>query len=53
MEPIVSVEEYRKILGDYSSSDEKITLRIQYLESFCRNIIKLELEKYVESARYK
>ena len=47
MEPIISVAEYRKLLGDYRSTEEKIVQRLQYLEAFCRNIIRIELEKYV------
>ena len=42
---IVSVAEYRKILGDIKSTDVQITRRLQFLESFCRNIIKPELQK--------
>lgn len=43
--------EYRKILGDKETDDEKIKKRIQYLESFCRSIIKSELEIYVKSKK--
>ena len=46
-EGIISVEEYREILADHASSDEQIIKRIEYLESFCRNIIRLELQLYV------
>jgi hypothetical protein len=42
---IVTIEEYRKILKDYRSTDEEIKKRLEYLETFCRNIIKQELEK--------
>lgn len=42
---VVSVTEYRKLLGDYTSTDKSITERIKYLESLCRNIIKPELQK--------
>jgi len=42
---VVSVTEYRKLLGDYTSTDKSITERIRYLESLCRNIIKPELQK--------
>ncbi|OGZ65183.1 MAG: hypothetical protein A3C50_03020 [Candidatus Staskawiczbacteria bacterium RIFCSPHIGHO2_02_FULL_43_16] len=45
-ETIVSVAEYRKILGDTTSTDKSITKRLQFLEAFCRNIIKLELQTY-------
>ena len=41
---IISVEEYREILADCASSDVQIVKRIEYLESFCRNIIKSELQ---------
>jgi hypothetical protein len=42
---VLSVDEYRKILNDNASSSEQIKKRILYLEAFCRNIIRLELEK--------
>lgn len=40
----VSVEEYRKILNDKESSDEEIKKRLAYLEAFCFNIVKMEIE---------
>lgn len=43
---LVSVAEYRAILGDNSSTDKHIVERLQYLEAFCRNIIKPELQIY-------
>lgn len=49
---MVSVEEYRKILNDHTSTDEQIKKRLQYLEGLCRNIIKPELQTYV-SGNYK
>ena len=42
---VVSVKEYRKLLNDYTSTDKRITERIMYLDSLCRNIIKSELQK--------
>ncbi len=44
---MVSIEEYRKLLSDYVTSDEIITERLEYLEAFCRNIIKNELQSYI------
>lgn len=41
----VSVEEYRTLLGDESSTDEQIERRLRYIEALCRNVITLELEK--------
>lgn len=35
---------YREILNDYRSTEEQITKRLQYLEAFCRNVIRSELE---------
>ena len=46
---IVTTEEYRKILDDQISSEEQIQKRLNYLEAFCRNVIRFELEKYVKS----
>lgn len=43
---VVSIAEYRQLLGDDKSSDERIVERLQYLEAFFRNIIKLEIKKY-------
>lgn len=43
---VVSVAEYRRLLGDHISTDERIVERLQFLEAFCRNIIKPELETY-------
>jgi hypothetical protein len=43
---VVSVEEYRRLLNDYQSTDERIRERLQYLESFCRTIIRAELKKF-------
>ena len=44
-QPIISIAEYRRIMKDETSTDEKIIARLQYLESFFRNIIRIELEK--------
>lgn len=43
---MVTIEEYRKILKDFVSPDEVVKSRLQFLESFCRNIIRNEIEKY-------
>lgn len=48
---MVSIEEYRRILNDQTSSDELVQKRIDYLEAFCRNIIKTEFEKCVEKSK--
>ena len=49
---VISVEEYRQLTNDFTSSAERIEERVQYLESFCRNIIRPELQKiYVESKK--
>ena len=45
-ESIVSIAEYRQVLGDNTSKDKDIARRLQYLEAYCRNIIKLELQSY-------
>lgn len=46
---VVSVAEYRQLLSDYTSTDERITERLQFLEAFCRNIIKPELQKHANT----
>jgi hypothetical protein len=45
-ETLVSIAEYRSMLGNTTSNDEDIARRLQYLEAYCRNIIKLELQSY-------
>ncbi len=45
---MVTIEEYRKILGDYTSTDEQIKKRLVYLQAFCRNIIKVEIESHIK-----
>jgi len=51
-DPIIPIAEYRKILNDIETPDEKIVERLQYLESLCRNIIRIELEKYVHTDQH-
>ncbi len=46
---IITIEEYRALLQDWTSADEQISKRIEYLESFCRNVIRLELQSYVRN----
>ena len=47
--PRVQVDEYRELFGDWCSTDEQIIKRLQYMEAFCRNIIKPELKSYVRN----
>lgn len=39
------------MLNDRTSSDEQIKARLDYLEGFCRNIIKAELQAYVDTKK--
>ena len=48
---MLSIKEYRKILNDYSTPDEKIEKRIQYLENLSRNIIRDEIKNHVEGKK--
>ena len=48
----MKIEEYRKILKDDVSSDEQIQERLDYLEAFCSNVIRIELEKYYKKMGY-
>jgi hypothetical protein len=41
---LVSVAEYRTLMGDRESTDELIQARLGYLESLCRHIIREELD---------
>ena len=52
LEATVSVGEYRQLLGDYESTDERILERLQYIESFCRAIIRAELQNYAKQPKY-
>ncbi len=45
---MVTIDEYRKILSDYKSTDKQIKKRVEYIESLCRNIIKQELQNYAK-----
>jgi len=44
---MISTEEYRKIISDYKSSEEDIKKKLSYIEAFCRNIARLEIENYI------
>jgi hypothetical protein len=41
---LVSVVEYRALMGDRESTEEQIQARLGYLESLCRHIIREELD---------
>ncbi len=45
----VSISEYRKILKDTNSSDEKILNRLGYIEALCRNVIQEEIRNYADT----
>lgn len=47
----MTVQEYRKIMNDDISTDERVQERINYLEALCRNIIKNELGNYRKASR--
>lgn len=49
----VTPEEYRKIIVDWTSNDAEIQKRLDYLYSFCRNVIRSELEKHAKKGREK
>ncbi len=46
---IISISEYRKILNDNKSSDEEVRKKVTYLEAFCRNIVRQDVEKFVRT----
>lgn len=50
---MITSEEYRRILGDTKSTEEQIIARLSFLEAFCRNIIRSELENYVRKNKDK
>ena len=45
----ISIQEYRKIMSDETSTDEQILKRLNYLEALCRNVIRQELDKFEKS----
>ena len=47
--PAVTVSEYRKLLNDYSTADEKIIERLRYIEMLCRYVIREEITNYVDT----
>ncbi len=47
----ISIEKYRRIMSDETSTDEQILKRLEYLESLCRNIIRHELEEFEKNTR--
>ena len=50
---MMTVSEYRKKLGDNKSTDDQIIERLNYLEAFFRNIIRIEIDKYILQSRSK
>jgi hypothetical protein len=50
---IIPIARYRKLTGDFTSTDARVVERLQYLEQFCRVIIQTELDKYAERNRNK
>ncbi|MCX6786290.1 MAG: hypothetical protein NTU85_00505 [Candidatus Kaiserbacteria bacterium] len=40
---LVTLSEYRRVTGDWESTEKEVTVRLRYLESLCRNIIVAEL----------
>ncbi len=52
MDTVITTDEYRRLLNDHTSTDEQIAKRIEYIEAFCRNVIRLELERYVSATHH-
>lgn len=50
---MVTVDEYRKILKDYKSSDEQIIERVEYIVALAQNIIRDEIKAYATSSQNK
>lgn len=49
--PAISIEEYRQMMDDRQSPDGLILKRIQFMESMCRNVIRIELEKVRQGSK--
>lgn len=43
---IISIEEYRRLMGDHDSTDEQIVQRVRYMEGLCRAVIQAELQNH-------
>ncbi len=43
---VMSVQEYRRLLGDENTPDALISQRLWYIENLCRSIINSELYPY-------
>ncbi len=43
----VTIDEYRKITGDQKTKDETIEYRLNYLRGLCQNIIRYEIDSYI------
>lgn len=50
---IITIQEYRNLIGDNSTSNEQVKRRIEYLEALCRNIIRSEIDNYGKETRSK
>lgn len=48
---IISIGKYRKLTGDYVSTDARILERLQYLEQFFRVIVHSELDKHATNPK--
>jgi hypothetical protein len=46
--PVIPIVRYRKLMGDYVSTDARVVERLKYIEQFCQIIIQSELNKYEE-----
>ena len=49
MTEMEEIAEYRELLKDQTSTDGAILKRLEFLKAFCRNIIRLELDKFKET----
>lgn len=45
------IEEYRRLLKDFTTPDDLIKKRLEYLEALFRNVIRIELENYAKKIR--
>ena len=50
-ESVLTVVEYRKLLNDHESTAEQIIQRLEYIESFCRSVIRAELKNYAKQSK--
>ena len=43
---LIKIKEYRRIMKDEESTEDKIKVRVEFLEALCQNVIRNTLAEY-------